>query len=255
MRIGIVVICTNAYFILGLRFVKKFMKHYKGGHDIDFYLFTDTDPHPYTPNITNIHYFHTIHKHWVDGTNSKFRNILGLEKEPCDYLYYFDADTNIVNDFTEDWFLGDLVGGEHFNNCYKNADGSPKEKPYDRHPLSRAYIPFNTDLPQMYYYGAFFGGKKERVLEFCKTNCDNQLADKAIFYEPIWNDESYINRYFHYNSPTYVVPTNKFGFCISDKGGIGETRRTSLEIDSFKKQVLENPESIFDIRHGELRFE
>ena len=255
MRIGIIVICTNAYFILGLRFVKKFMKHYTGSHDIDFYIFTDIDPRPYAPNITNIHYFHTIHTNWVDGTNSKFRNILELEKEQCDYLYYFDADTNIVRNFTEDWFLGDLVGGEHYNNCYKKPDGSIEEKPYDRYPLSRAYIPLNTDLPQLYYYGAFFGGKKERVLEFCKTNYDNQLADKAINHEPVWNDESYINRYFHFNPPTFVVRTNKFEFCISDKGGIGETRRTSLDIEAFKKHVLGKTEANFDFRNGELQFE
>ena len=253
--IGIVVVCTNAYFILGVRFVKKFMKYYKGISAIQFYLFTDTDPRPYAPNLTNIHYFHTTHAHWQDGTNSKFSNILQLQNEECDYIYYFDADTNISRDFTESWFLGDLVGGEHYNNSYKNNDGTTAEKPYDRNPASRAYVPKDTTLPQMYYYGAFFGGTKDYVMDFCMTNYKNQLADKAINYEPCWNDESYINQYFHFTPPTFVVPAAKFAFDISDKGGIGETRKTSLDIEEYKKQVLHNPEAVFDFRNQRVKFE
>jgi len=252
-KIGIVIVCTNAYFILGLRFVKKFMKHYTGNSIIQFYLFTDTDPRPYAPNLT-IHYVHTTHANWQDGTNSKFRNILQLQNEDCDYIYYFDADTNISRNFTEDWFLGDLVGGEHYNNSDKNKDGTPAAKPYDRNPASRAYIPNDTTLPQMYYYGAFFGGLKDRVLDFCRTNYENQHADKAIHYEPCWNDESYINHYFHFTPPT-VVPSAKFAFVISDKGGIGETRATSLNIENYKKQVLRNPEAVFDFQNQTVYFD
>jgi len=240
MRIGIVIICTNSYFILGLRFIKKFMKHYKGENEIVFYLFTDTDPIPYAPNL-NIRYFHTVHKHWQDGTNSKFKNILDLKEESCDYLYYFDADTNIYKDFTE-WFLGDLVGGEHYNNRW------PDEKPYERYPKSRAYIPRDTPLLQMYFYGAFFGGKKEHVLAFCQLNYEKQQDDKLIGFEPCWNDESYINHSFHYHPPTFV-PNDKFEFSVSDKGGIGETRNTSLDIESYKRTVLENPTKVFDIEN------
>ena len=36
-----------------------------------------------------------------------------------EYLYYFDADTSINKDFTEEWFIGDLVGGEHYCNRYE----------------------------------------------------------------------------------------------------------------------------------------
>jgi hypothetical protein len=254
MKIGIVVVCTNSYFVLGLRFIKKFMKYYKGNCDIVFNLFTDTDPRPYAPNLSNIHYSHTVHKNWQDGTNSKFNNILHLENEPCDYFYYFDADTDISKDFTEKWFLGDLVGGEHYNNNYKNSDGTLQEKPYDRNPLSRAYILKDTALPQTYYYGAFFGGKKEYIMDFCRTNSHDQRLDKLIHYEPVWNDESYINHYFHFNPPTYTVPNNKFEFNISDKGGLGETRNTALDIIAFKAKILENPTAVFDLRQGTLEF-
>ena len=41
-RIGIVIIATNAYFVLGIRFIKKFMQHYKGNSEIKFYCFNST---------------------------------------------------------------------------------------------------------------------------------------------------------------------------------------------------------------------
>lgn len=50
------------------------------------------------------------------------------------------------------------------------------------------------------------------------------------------NDESYINAYFHYNPPM-TVPSDKFMFDISDKGGIGETRNTNLDVERYKKML------------------
>ena len=38
-KIGIVIIATNSYFVLGIRFIKKFMHHYKGSQKITFYFF------------------------------------------------------------------------------------------------------------------------------------------------------------------------------------------------------------------------
>jgi hypothetical protein len=246
MKLGIVVVCTNSYFVLGLRFVKQFMHYYKGEADIVFYLFTDTDPIMYAPNL-NIKYIHTDHSNWVDAVNSKFVNIISLQGEDCDYLYFFDADTNISKNFTEEWFLGDLVGGEHYNNCFL-TNGVPSEKPYDRNPLSSAYIPKDTILPQTYYYGAFFGGKKKHMIDFCKVLYDNQQKNKSISFEPRWNDESYLNHYFHYNPPSYTVPTSKFMFIISDKGPFvnGETRNISTNIQDYKEKILSNNTSVFD---------
>lgn len=253
MTIGIVVVCTNAYFILGVRFVKKFTHHYKGPHAIRFFLFTDTDPTPYLPGAP-VTYIHTVHRCWRDGTNSKFSNILKLTTEPCDYLYYFDADTEISRPFTEDWFLGDLVGGEHYNNRWLDASGQPQPKPYDRNPHSRAYIPSDTPRPQMYYYGAFFGGRTDRVAAFCQELVEDQQADARIPYEPCWNDESYINHYFHYTPPTFVVPSDKFVFGVSNKGGLGETRDTALDIDALKRLALDNADSLFTIANGKIIF-
>jgi len=250
-RIGVVVTCTNAYFVLGIRFVKKFMKHYKGSYDIQFYLFTDTDPAIYMPNIRNIHYTHTIHNDWLEGAHSRYKDIVTLENENLDYIYYFDADTDIYKDFIEEWFLGDLVGGQHYGDqSYMLTEG----RPYDRNPHSKAYVPVDTRLPQMYYYGAFWGGTKNNVISLCKLMYHNQLEDRKIPYEPRWNDESYLNQYFHYNPPIFVVLCNKFEFSISDKGSITDTRNSKKDIEEIKKDILSRPDDVFNIYNGKVVF-
>ena len=248
MKIGIICICTNAYFILGLRFIKHFAKYYKGKHNIEFIVFSDTDSKPFLPNIKNITYIPLTNESWLHATRSKFSSIASLESLDYDHLYNFDADTDIDKPF-DDWFIGELVGYEHFNNKL------PEEKPYDRNPKSKAYIPFDTPLPQMYYHSAFFGGKKENMINLVKTLIENQKHDQLIPYEPRWNDESYVNQYFHYIPPSYAIPIEDFKFIISDKGGIEDTRNAKLDIQKYKDEIMKYPTKAFKLTHGIIFFE
>jgi hypothetical protein len=249
-NIGIVILATNSYFVLGIRFIKKFMYHYKGECNIKFYFFSDTNPNDYLPDNINVTYQYVTNNSWVDGTNLKFTSIISLEdKLDSDYLFYFDADTNVNKNFTEEWFLGEMVGGQH----YGDLGWMRNNKAFDRNPESMAYVPINTKLDQMYYYGAFFGGISSKMIEFCKLMHEYQLKDKMINYEPSVNDESYINKHFHFNPPTKVVKCGDFKFDISDKGGIGETRNMELNIDELKLGLLNNKNSMIDISYGKLK--
>lgn len=233
-KIGIVVLATNAYFILGVKFIKKFIHHYKGDKHITFYFFSDTDPKPYLQENIDVKYYYNKHNSWLEGTNSKFSNMLSIENCDSDYLIYFDADTSISQDFTEEWFIGDTVGFEHFG----NRDWMKEVKGYDRNPQSKAYVPLDTTLPQMYYHGCLFGGKKDKIIEVCKVLRNNQLEDQKIPYEPGVNDESYINQYYHYNPPSLVVYLENYKFNVSDKAGILNTRDPNLNIEHLKKELL-----------------
>lgn len=250
-KIGIVILATNAYFVLGVRFLRRFHHFYKGSRDVKFYFFSDQDPKNYLPSDIDVSYHSDFHSNWQDGTNSKFKNIVNISEsliEETDYVYYFDADTNVHREFTEDWFLGDLVGGEHYGNrdWLKNGAG------FDRNPASKAYVPIDSPLPYTYHYGAFFGGKTSLLLDFCKTLIEYQVEDKKIGYEPGVNDESYINKYFHFNPPTYTVPSDKFEFAISDKGGIGETRYTTLDTKEIADIILQLKGDLFDIQYNKV---
>lgn len=244
-KIGIVIIATNAYFILGLRFIEKFMRHYKGGYKITFYFFSDEDPSYYT-SLNNIKYIHKKDKSWVDATNSKFSSIINTNFDE-DYVFYFDADTNVDKDFTEEWFIGELVSGEHFGNKTFLSNG----KGFDRNPKSKAYVPKDSELPYTYRYGAFFGGSVNNMKEMCKVLKGWQIEDKKINYEPGSNDESYLNKYFHFN-PSITVPCEKFAFLISDKGGLLNTRNTSQDISKLKKEILKNKDRNWDIKNNKI---
>jgi len=247
MKIGIIVLCTNGYFPLGIRFAKRFTQFYRGTAEIVFYLFTDCNPKPYLPEGFKYEWKELRNTNWVDGTNSKFTSILSLKDTDCTHLYYFDADTNVSKDFTEDWFIGDLVGGQH----YADQSYMKDEKAYDRNPKSCAYIPKDTTLPQTYFYGAFMGGSKEKFLDMCFVLKSWQDEDHSIGYEPIWNDESFLQRFFHYNPPKTIL-CEDFVFEVSDKGGIGETRDMSLNIEGLKKDLLELKEKNINIVSGSV---
>lgn len=248
MKIGIVILATNAYFVLGVRFIKRFMHFYQGEKEIVFFFFSDTDPSEYLPEGTNnVKYIHVENKSWVDGTNMKFTSILSLKDEDVSHIFYFDADTNINQPFTEEWFIGDMVGGQH----YADQSWMKEKKGYERNPKSTAYIPENTPLPQMYYYGAFFGGTLDRMIRFCDVLISWQKADKEWGYEPGVNDESYIQRYFHYYPPKAVL-CQDFKFSVSDKGGIGETRDMALNVEKLKSDLKLYKENMINISYGKV---
>ncbi len=250
--IGIVVVATNAYFPLGVRFIRRFHHFYTGSRDIRYYFFSDIDPTHYLPDDMDVRYTSTHHDSWVDATNSKFTNIVSIDDD-VDYLYYFDADTLVSRPFDEEWFLGDLVGGEHYGNRGYEAQGATAY-PFERNDISSCYIPLDTDRDMMYYYGAFFGGRKDRVMDFCLELIKNQEKDREIPYEPGVNDESYINHYFHYNPPK-VVFSKDFAFGISCKGGMGETRDANLDITQLVNDLKLHKGKLFNINKGHIIYE
>lgn len=217
-------------------------------------MFSDIDPKDYLPEGIDYLYIHTTNKNWVEGTNLKFKSILNLmifypvPLAECSEIYYFDSDTNIDKEFTEEWFSGELVAGQHFDD-----QGRMKNvKAYERNPRSKAYIPYDTKLPQVYLYGAFWGGAVERIIKFCETMLAWQIADKSWGYEPGVNDESFSNCYFHYNPPTKIVATSEFKFLVSDKGGIDNMRNMSTDVENIKKDLFLYRDKNIDIKNGKV---
>lgn len=250
MKIGIVILATHSYFCLGVRFIKRFMQFYSGKEEIKFFFFSDENPSEYLPEKRNyeVQYIHTTNTNWVEGTNLKFKSILQLGNSDADYLFYFDADTNVNQSFTEEWFLGDSVAGQH----YGDQTWMKTVKGFERNPRSKAYVPRDTKLHQVYTYGAFWGGSKEWVMNFCRTMLEWQKADRSWGYEPGTNDESYSNAYFHYNPPSKLVLSKDFQFLISDKGGIGETRIMNLDVREIKRDLLKNRNKNINIQYRKV---
>lgn len=241
-KIGIAIVATNSYFVLGIKLIKRFYNFYKGDDQVTFFFFSDTDPTDYIQSGIDIEYYYDSHSDWVEGTNSKFKNIIKLANKDVDYIYYLDADTSVNQNFDMSNLIGELVGGEHFGNRCWMKDS----KPFDRNPASKAYVPEDTDLPQTYYYGAFFGGERDKLIELCKLLRSWQIEDRKIPHEPPWNDESYLNKYFHFNEP-HIVKTEKFPFLVSDKSGIGYTRSMTLDTSSIREQLKKHRDKLINI--------
>lgn len=244
----VAVVATNVYFLLGLQFIRQFWDN-SIEKNIKFHFFSDIDPRPYIKDGMVCQYWPENHESWQDATNSKFRNMLKIQMREHDNLFYFDADTTVEHEFSTDWFLkGDLVGGEHFANRSVLAGN----KGYDRNPKSKAYIPEDSELEPIYYYGAFFGGKKAKVREFLNTLVMWQTYDKVeLNYEPAVNDESYINRYFHYNPPS-IVACEDFKFAISNKGGIEDYRKVSHITEDILQDLLRLKHQDWRIANGKV---
>lgn len=250
INIGIKVLATNGYFLLGCRFINRFYHFYKGDANIIFYFFGDKSPYEHTPSGANIKYYHIENPDWVQAVNTKYSNVLKIE-DNMDYLYFFDADTNISRPFTEDWFLGDLVGGIHWLHV-----NTPKDKlPFDRNPNSSCYIPHNTNLEQTYYYGAFWGGKTKNVRRYCQTMIEAQAKNKLINHEPPVNDDSYTNHYFHYNPPTKKIPPTEYMFDISCKGGLYIERDPKASFPLHEELFKDNREKLLNIQHSKVVIE
>lgn len=247
MRIGIKVLATNGYFLLGCRFINRFYHLYKGDKEIIFYFFGDKPPYEHTPTGANIKYRHIKNPDWVQAVNTKYSNILSIN-DNLDYIYFFDADTNISRNFTEEWFLGDLVGGVHWAHV-----NTPKESlPFDRDPRSSCFIPINTFLSQTYYYGAFWGGRVGPVKKYCAAMVEAQKNNKAIGHEPPVNDDSYTNHYFHHNPPTKSVMPKDFMFDISCKGGLQIERDPRASFPEHEEQFKSNKEKLLNIQHNRV---
>jgi len=248
MNLGILILATNAFFPLGLRLINRFSRFYNGTANVRFYLVSDKNPSDFITEDVAYTWLEDSHSNWQDGTNSKFKNLLRLKEENLDYIFYMDADTNVNRLFDDTWMLGEVVGAEHFG----NQDWMKDVKSFDRNPKSKAYVPFDTDLPQTYYHGAFFGGTKAKIMEMSEVLLEWQIEDKKIPYEPGVNDESYMNAYFHYNPPTSTIAYKDFQFTVSDGGGIEEKRDPNLNVQHLIDGARDNKNKLWDIQKNRI---
>lgn len=251
-RIAIVTIATNKYFALGLRFIKKMKKHYRGNSIIDFHLFADSDPSLYI-EMSNV-IFHMVDNDtdWNRTNLTKLDYAESLKPLGYDYLYLIDADTNINVDFYDDIFLHDTLVMEHPGNRLDPLA-------YERNPLSTAYIPYSDDPDQMYYMGCFVGGHSDKIFDAIETLQKNIKLDTENGILATWNEESHWNAYWYKNKPAkvFLFPEEVI-FDISDKG-FGPLQWCGRDfdflpdgIDNILNDILLNYEKDWDIIENQV---
>jgi hypothetical protein len=134
---------------------------------------------------------------------------LNGELSQFDFVYFFNANMSIYDEIDED-ILPDksgLVGVEHSGFLHRNN----LYFTYDRNPKSKAYIEIGKG--ELYYQACLWGGTSNSFISLSKTIMDWTNEDMNNKIEPIWLDESYLNKYFLLNppktlSPYYAWPTH-----------------------------------------------
>ncbi|XP_072287758.1 histo-blood group ABO system transferase-like isoform X2 [Pyxicephalus adspersus] len=193
------------YTVFVQNFIESAEKFFMIGHKVNYYVFTDRVSD--IPNMTlNKDRNLTILKvpsypRWQDVSMRRMEMIRDFAREKIaseDFLVCVDVDMK----------FNDEVGVEILSDLFGTLNpwmfGLPHEQyTYERNPQSEAYIP--TDEGDFYYAGTFFGGSVEKVYKLTNFCHNAMMTDKAKNLEPVWHDESYLNKYLLYHKPTKIL--------------------------------------------------
>ncbi|XP_072287759.1 histo-blood group ABO system transferase-like isoform X3 [Pyxicephalus adspersus] len=205
VRVGITVFAIKKYTVFVQNFIESAEKFFMIGHKVNYYVFTDRVSD--IPNMTlNKDRNLTILKvpsypRWQDVSMRRMEMIRDFAREKIaseDFLVCVDVDMK----------FNDEVGVEILSDLFGTLNpwmfGLPHEQyTYERNPQSEAYIP--TDEGDFYYAGTFFGGSVEKVYKLTNFCHNAMMTDKAKNLEPVWHDESYLNKYLLYHKPTKIL--------------------------------------------------
>ena len=85
-----------------------------------------------------------------------------------------------------------------------------------------------------YYFGAFWGGKKNNVLQMCKAIRRRIWADLHNNVIPQWHDESHLNRYMMDNPPKITLEAGYVS--AQDAGAIA-----LIQLNKDRQQMTDCP--------------
>lgn len=247
-KICIFLIATNYYFPLGVRFMNRWSKLYSGDLETEFHFYSETDPREYVDSDkVNVVYEYMSTTNWSEADVSRIYEIVKLKNHDTDYIYIFDADTNINENFDESSFIGDLVGFEHQFGA----------KLFDGNKLSSCWIPATEE--DIWYQTCLIGGTKNEMIEMCEATLPWIDMDQTIGYTPQWIAERYFNKYLFYKKPSRSITYKTIPFFMSDKGSTSEFimgidakpfhKINEEEYNNILLLIKENKNKLWDIKN------
>ncbi|WP_081431131.1 hypothetical protein [Moorena bouillonii] len=229
-KVGLLIICTGKYhrFMEGL--YESASKFFMNNHDVTYFFFSDQDDMKQYQNMKIIKIPHLpwplialMRYHFFD----QYRAVLS----DMDFLFCCDVDMRFVS-LCGDEILPNtssgLVGVDHPGYCLmprlkskfdrllenhllKKIGITPRitnkrlRGTYETNPISTAYIA--PDQGEVYYAGAFNGGRTDAFLTMCDHIKQNVNQDLSKNYIAVWHDESHLNRYFINHPPKTLSPS------------------------------------------------
>lgn len=201
-KVGIICLANGPYSIFIPNLVQSCEEKFLLDYEKHYYVFSDTDfESEYRDKCTLIL---KERKGWPGDCliRPEYSFEVNNLASDLDYVYFFNANMFVYSEVGEE-ILPDssgLVGVEHPHYTHRNN----LQFTYDRNPATRACIPAGEGL--IYYQACMWGGTTEAFMKLSKEIKEWVDADLADGVEPIWLDESYLNRYFLNNQPKTLSP-------------------------------------------------
>lgn len=226
LHIGLCVMATGRYIGFVRQLLDSAEKYFCPQYKRTYFIFTDAkesscseirsslDSLLQAPYVENIVITYQKRLGWPYDTLMRF--VVYHEHKDLfsetDYMFATDADMLFVG-FEGDEILGDRVATQH-----PGFEGKKPlwgdVTPYDRNPLSTAYIPY--DEGEYYFAGGFYGGLTEEFIKMSSRITHNVFSDlEQLDYVAVWHDESHLNRYFITYKPTVMLDRS---YCYPENG-------------------------------------
>jgi hypothetical protein len=197
INIGILYICTGRCDVFWDGFYKSAQKYLftdKGKYKKHYFVFTDSkNINTYSNN--NIKIIPTKYLGYPYDTLMRYHTFLSAENEikNMDYLYYFNANSRMIEKIDED-ILPDNDDIVVTTNIYY-ANIKKVKLPVESNIKSKAYIDINDNRFKTYVIGALFGARSTIFISMCKELKDNIDIDLKNNIIARWHDESHLNHY------------------------------------------------------------
>ena len=197
MKIGIICLANGPYSIFIDNLIDSCEEKFLPKHDKEYFIITDSN---FNSEIKeNVTVIYKQRNGWPLDCLLRPQYSYELEEKTkhLDYIYFFNANMFVYSKVEEEILPDEsgLIGVEHVYYTHRNSSLFT----YDRNPLSKSYIPIGEGV--IYYQACLWGGTTKAFMELSNTIqkwTDEDLNNKI---EPIWLDESYLNKYFLLNPP------------------------------------------------------
>uniref|UniRef100_A0A674J3I0 Histo-blood group ABO system transferase 1-like n=1 Tax=Terrapene triunguis TaxID=2587831 RepID=A0A674J3I0_9SAUR len=206
VTVGLTVFAIKKYTVFLNKFLETAETYFMVGHRVNYYIFTDRPEEvPKVPlkegrNVVVLQVQN--YPRWQEISMRRMELINSFSQQrfinEVSYLVCVDVDMR----------FNDQVGVEILSNLFGTLHphfyaAERQSFTYERRPASQAYVP--RDEGDFYYAGGFFGGTVMEVYKLTKKCHEAMMVDKAKGIEAIWQDESYLNKYFVYYKPTKIL--------------------------------------------------
>ncbi|MDD6211406.1 MAG: glycosyl transferase [Bacteroidales bacterium] len=256
VKVGVLYIGIGRYVLLWDEFYRTSQKYLFPSSEKHYFVFTDDDE-LLNAKLPNVSCYRETDLGWPGNTLYRFRffDKIKASLEGFDYLFFYNGNYSFRQIITEDEiFPGPDTDGFVSMTFDINNEEPVDTYPYERNPLSTAYIPYGEG--RHYYRGSFWGGKGDRVLDMIETCKRNTEIDDEKGFVAYAHDESHLNKYLlnksvkvvgrEYGKPErWVKPHNPKAILREKKKALGRKYIYSLKDKKTKIRLLSKIISLF----------